>query len=289
MPLPFLSTLSLRRATCSTRSSSAGALFLSTLSLRRATAKLVRAAQQLGISIHALLAESDLLPFAMTITALDFYPRSPCGERPSSVLILSSPYIFLSTLSLRRATFTFPKRSADSAISIHALLAESDPVRLPRQRPDFYFYPRSPCGERLSAQNQPPPVWTFLSTLSLRRATYCFFSFFAHSSISIHALLAESDCANVRAPRLGIAFLSTLSLRRATADPRTIKTGLKFLSTLSLRRATYASRDFIRNRLFLSTLSLRRATVAVYVHRLPPWDFYPRSPCGERHPGRSGL
>ena len=36
-----------------------------------------------AISIHALLAESDLLPFAMTITALDFYPRSPCGERPA--------------------------------------------------------------------------------------------------------------------------------------------------------------------------------------------------------------
>ena len=36
------------------------------------------------ISIHALLAESDLsaLP-GKAVTTRDFYPRSPCGERPS--------------------------------------------------------------------------------------------------------------------------------------------------------------------------------------------------------------
>ena len=55
--------------------------FLSTLSLRRATRAL--AAKKLGIkiSIHALLAESDGASFVMSLFYINFYPRSPCGER----------------------------------------------------------------------------------------------------------------------------------------------------------------------------------------------------------------
>ena len=34
----------------------------------------------------------------------DFYPRSPCGERRLSMLYDTTALIFLSTLSLRRAT-----------------------------------------------------------------------------------------------------------------------------------------------------------------------------------------
>ena len=34
--------------------------------------------------------------------------------------------------------------------------------------------------------------------------------------------------------------------------------------------------------IFLSTLSLRRATLGNVVAALPMWNFYPRSPCGER-------
>ena len=79
-----------------------------------------------AISIHALLAESDLLPFAMTITALDFYPRSPCGERPKRYLPCCTSRIFLSTLSLRRATKRAVRGTMRAIISIHALLAESD-------------------------------------------------------------------------------------------------------------------------------------------------------------------
>ena len=35
----------------------------------------------LQISIHALLAESDLQIQDITLTSQNFYPRSPCGER----------------------------------------------------------------------------------------------------------------------------------------------------------------------------------------------------------------
>ena len=37
------------------------------------------------ISIHALLAESDKTSIAGRITSNDFYPRSPCGERPGRI------------------------------------------------------------------------------------------------------------------------------------------------------------------------------------------------------------
>ena len=146
--------------------------FLSTLSLRRATISCAWSASKLG----------------------DFYPRSPCGERRSSKT----------------------DDSYKTAISIHALLAESDlrhcttylncslflsTLSLRRAtafvliigKQSRNFYPRSPCGER--------HVWAypdgfgclFLSTLSLRRATRCQALDISTKRISIHALLAESD------------------------------------------------------------------------------------------------
>ena len=56
------------------------------------------------ISIHALLAESDRPRQVVIIIVNDFYPRSPCGERPIMNNIVLMPGEFLSTLSLRRAT-----------------------------------------------------------------------------------------------------------------------------------------------------------------------------------------
>ena len=55
-----------------------------------------------------------------------FYPRSPCGERPSRPLASSEVLLFLSTLSLRRATGSVLDVYGGEYISIHALLAESD-------------------------------------------------------------------------------------------------------------------------------------------------------------------
>ena len=148
--------------------------------------------------------------------------------------------IFLSTLSLRRATYQDKFSIPSDNISIHALLAESDTPTLESLTPtqtflstlslrratrpvsalysvNRYFYPRSPCGERLGTLRTVSVKKTFLSTLSLRRATllHCFFALCY--SISIHALLAESDAPAPGAEESGIIFLSTLSLRRATA------------------------------------------------------------------------
>ena len=57
-------------------------LFLSTLSLRRATLEQSASYHEyLAISIHALLAESDLAGPSGPAFLFNFYPRSPCGER----------------------------------------------------------------------------------------------------------------------------------------------------------------------------------------------------------------
>ena len=145
----FLSTLSLRRATSGHLHTGAlHKVFLSTLSLRRATKICKYVARRNVISIHALLAESDIYchlsgaSYSISIHALlaesdgpwstlpigmaNFYPRSPCGER----LVVDGHRVhitrFLSTLSLRRAT------------------SSSGPF----QGDQLLFYPRSPCGER---------------------------------------------------------------------------------------------------------------------------------------------
>ena len=82
---------------------------------------------EISISIHALLAESDrfMAPLIFNVQP-HFYPRSPCGERRGSGAGNWPLVIFLSTLSLRRATPRGGLCYLDNIISIHALLAESD-------------------------------------------------------------------------------------------------------------------------------------------------------------------
>ena len=79
-------------------------------------------------------------------------------------------------------------------------------------------------------------------------------------TISIHALLAESDYGLILPITFWTLFLSTLSLRRATIRIGQIIPIIQFLSTLSLRRATVHALKLANSMLFLSTLSLRRAT-----------------------------
>ena len=123
--------------------------FLSTLSLRRATQRHWLDSTRRRISIHALLAESDVRSGHDLRGRIHFYPRSPCGERRTTITTIYTVSKFLSTLSLRRATPTTERNDQNNMISIHALLAESD------IRTCQYFF----------------KIFEFLSTLSLRRAT----------------------------------------------------------------------------------------------------------------------
>ena len=101
----------------------------------------------------------------------NFYPRSPCGERRGFGAGSWRLVIFLSTLSLRRATRFHAADISARRISIHALLAESDGISSIINNVINNFYPRSPCGERQPSLYQLYDTYAFLSTLSLRRAT----------------------------------------------------------------------------------------------------------------------
>ena len=125
--------------------------------------------------------------------------------------------IFLSTLSLRRATYRWPGTTQWA----------------------YYFYPRSPCGER----------------------RYTAAAGHHSRAISIHALLAESDSFDTLSGTLRSSFLSTLSLRRATqgADPCRQKRGISIHALLA-ESDLDKSQMVLQYSRFLSTLSLRRAT-----------------------------
>ena len=146
------------------------------------------------ISIHALLAESDSRQNILCVVSVYFYPRSPCGERLIEFRKLLHPsyfyprspcgerrprpqppkarFLFLSTLSLRRATHHLSKY----------------------QNLGRHFYPRSPCGERRAGdmyqyEHYEISIHALLAesdhSRGLNRAEVI--------KISIHALLAESD------------------------------------------------------------------------------------------------
>ena len=211
------------------------------------------------ISIHALLAESDSAPRITPTASRNFYPRSPCGERQRLWTILYSCPDF------------YP-RSPCGERRIKPIFGEID----------TNFYPRSPCGERLNEDRYGQQYWRFLSTLSLRRATFIR----VDKTQSAPNFYPRSPCGERR-------------MRRCT-----VAGSCRFLSTLSLRRATFPGAYLVRNAKFLSTLSLRRATqqaitaeqtARISIHALlaesdvqrGPWPhqrghFYPRSPCGER-------
>ena len=76
-----------------------------------------------------------------------------------------------------------------------------------------HFYPRSPCGERLIREPTAGRDNKFLSTLSLRRATQIKQTCRAEISISIHALLAESDNGFA-----GVLFLIDISIHALLAE-----------------------------------------------------------------------
>ena len=128
-------------------------------------------ARQAAISIHALLAESDLAMAGYTKAEIISIHALLAESDFLLMWYQCNTVVFLSTLSLRRATDDLQVPASVSKISIHALLAESDPMQSIHHKTDQYFYPRSPCGERRQPSGGLVPSRPFLSTLSLRRAT----------------------------------------------------------------------------------------------------------------------
>ena len=262
------------RSPCGERQQSRGSYirtekFLSTLSLRRATDTAPVTGGGVTISIHALLAESDVRNiyavhwFSTFLSTLSLRraTRAFCWALPSK--------LFLSTLSLRRATPRRKRLFHRCAISIHALLAESDTWYNAQKDKQKYFYPRSPCGERPADRCGASCRFLFLSTLSLRRATcnmhslrYCCTNFYPRSpcgerpinallfllalNISIHALLAESDGTGADRGWPVPHFYPRSPCGERHVFIVGVAAGVRFLSTLSLRRATLAGQKLVK-------------------------------------------
>ena len=169
----------------------------------------------------------------------NFYPRSPCGERPHPITILVRVVeISIHALLAESDPLVVTAFPGSADISIHALLAESDRALRQLQSALRHFYPRSPCGERR------------LRFYGTARHTYFY---------------PRSPCGErLNGIRLIVhigGFLSTLSLRRATMSKRLIE----------LWKLNFYPR---------SPCGERR--ILVFCGPQGSGNFYPRSPCGER-------
>ena len=166
--------------------------------MRRATIKFSISGSAISISIHALLAESD---------------KPTTGRNDQN-------NVFLSTLSLRRATASRFHLRATFSISIHALLAESDVTGSLRRYVEKHFYPRSPCGERPLYALCRSRIADFYPRSPCGERLYVNHCFHHPSNY----FYPRSPCGErrEREPALSqsSAFLSTLSLRRATRRHR---------------------------------------------------------------------
>ena len=167
--------------------------FQSTLPARGATTAPRKPSRTTCISIHAPRTGSDSRSSGRAWTAGNFNPRSPHGERPLQVTILSTTDGFQSTLPARGATAEYLSVIAHRSISIHA--------------------PRTGSDVPLSART--PGARGFQSTLPARGATLSCTALRHISFISIHAPRTGSDTAfllvlhahitqiSIHAPRTG--------------------------------------------------------------------------------------
>ena len=193
-----------------------------------------------------------------------FYPRSPCGERPSKSLNAKSNRNISIHALLAESDGGGRVEGKPHIISIHALLAESD-GGLRRMGLRWHI-----SIHALLAESDEP-------------------DFTAHQlrHISIHALLAESDwMAGCKAGHTRHFYPRSPCGERQQHQSEP-KHQQRFLSTLSLRRATYgilyASCDFIH---FYPRSPCGERHVGFNKRRMDLVYFYPRSPCGERHAAR---
>ena len=238
------------------------------------------------ISIHALLAESDP-PAPLTLPpSANFYPRSPCGERPVAGSCRNGVIGFLSTLSLRRATVKATAHICRDAFLSTLSLRRATGNQSGEDTNDGNFYPRSPCGERPAGPKRPKhrtqtQYFYPRSPCGERRQQRWLDN--THRRISIHALLAESDESRQPSGRPTTDFYPRSPCGERLPTDGLFFLGRRFLSTLSLRRATNdaingRNPDIISIHALLAESDFKRLG-------LPGWlrvHFYPRSPCGER-------
>ena len=170
-----------------------------------------------------------------------------------------------------------------TAISIHALREEGDPIGWADTQEDEDFYPRPPRGGRPSSPRFSKSSPGFLSTPSARRATGRGEVVGLYYRISIHALREEGDHVSPAHADRGDGFLSTPSARRATSGLPAPRLWLWNFYPRPPRGGRLGfTRMVVQPSTFLSTPSARRATVRFLVCSSRTIYFYPRPPRGGR-------
>ena len=278
----FQSTHSLRSATILKVFPRVCSLFQSTHSLRSATHLFTFHFRERHVSIHALLAECDLLRWRGGRHLHGFNPRTPCGVRPCRVIVGARTSRFQSTHSLRSATVgTYLTLSPFWFQSTHSLRSATSCFSV-RPASQTGFNPRTPCGVRLMA------IWSlnrtvrFQSTHSLRSATGLVIGLSSTRAVSIHALLAECDgrCLGT------MSFHGSFNPRTPCGvrpDTGTGTTGRRmFQSTHSLRSAT-GCLFAIKTSMIVSIHALLAECDPIFrFHVFILTCFNPRTPCGVR-------
>ena len=147
----------------------------------------------------------------------------------------------------------------------------------------YYFYPRSPRGERPTCETVPANPKR-ISTHAPREGSdiKLMVSPLVHW-ISTHAPREGSDPAVPTSIRSTIANFYPRSPRgeRRMGHAACARRG-RFLSTLPARGATWVTFFATSSKPFLSTLPARGATFGGFTVFPSPTNFYPRSPRGER-------
>ena len=144
--------------------------FLSTLSLRRATIF------------------NDIFRNFLN----NFYPRSPCGERRGGVFFGTPGHISIHAL-LAESDVPIPPNLRTTALFLSTLSLRRATDKVPNQGKINQFLSTLSLRRATACVGVGDAHLGFLSTLSLRRATFSGDHGHISGDISIHALLAESD------------------------------------------------------------------------------------------------
>ena len=145
------------------------------------------------------------------------YPMS-CVPLPFSLGTFLTSILFQSTLSVRRATWSWRSCRRLLFISIHALREESDLVDAVGAPLDAISI--HALREESDGRHGAYHTGDLISIHALREESDATISDVSDIlAISIHALREESDVAFVAASTAPVSFQSTLSVRRATRPP----------------------------------------------------------------------
>ena len=259
--------------------------FQSTLPVWGATDGTIYALPQRFISIHAPRVGSDHQVADTAGLSNHFNPRSPCGERPASLLLVWLLFLFQSTLPVWGATLSRRSGSAQKRISIHA----------PRVGSDFQSFKLAFAACRISIHA--PRVGSdqfkkveknekiiFQSTLPVWGATKHVKLLWRIFYISIHAPRVGSDRMAVRSFPFLVISIHAPRVGSDRAFLRCWQAG-----SISIHAPRVGSDNQLKRDDPYTFISIHAPRVGS--DRLADWPcccplhFNPRSPCGERRIG----